>query len=131
MTHDDAIERAARSDAEFDGRDFDRLGRIDRQRYIDRSARALQAALGDGVVVPAGWRSIETAPTDGTRILYVNKFGEIGHCFWSGAASEDEEAVWWDEEKDDEVVPRYWMPALPPAPPASKPEQSSNRTEVK
>lgn len=38
----------ARSDAKFDGRTFDGLGRIDRQRYLERAQAGLRA--GDAVL---------------------------------------------------------------------------------
>ena len=41
---DAMVEAAARSDAAFDGRDFDALGRADKRRYLDRSRKALEAA---------------------------------------------------------------------------------------
>lgn len=41
---DAMVEAAARSDAEFDGRDFDALGRADKRRYLERSRKALYAA---------------------------------------------------------------------------------------
>lgn len=39
------VEAAAISDAEYDGRTFANLGRADKQRYLDRSRRALTAFL--------------------------------------------------------------------------------------
>lgn len=38
-------EIAARSDANFDGRDFDGLSAADRKRYLARSEAALQAVM--------------------------------------------------------------------------------------
>lgn len=40
---DRKVEIVARSDAQFDGRDFDGLGRADKKRYLDRAAAGLQA----------------------------------------------------------------------------------------
>lgn len=54
------VERAARSDAAFDGRDFDRLGRVDRQRYLDRAQKSLAAALS----CPDGFRLVPAHLTD-------------------------------------------------------------------
>ncbi len=45
MVTDEMVEIAARSDAKFDRRPFDGLGRADKQRYLDRSRAALEAAL--------------------------------------------------------------------------------------
>lgn len=39
------IEAAARSDAEFDGRTFEAMGRADRDRYLARSAKAITAFI--------------------------------------------------------------------------------------
>lgn len=40
------VQAAARSDALFDGRgDLDTLGRIDRDRYMERARRAIKAAM--------------------------------------------------------------------------------------
>lgn len=62
------------------------------------------------------WLPIESAPKDGGRILYITKFGNIGHCRWSVSYHEDEVSCWWDDDHDDECVPRFWMPSLPSAP---------------
>lgn len=37
------VEKMARSDAEFDGRDFDGLRSADKRRYMDRCAKSLKA----------------------------------------------------------------------------------------
>ncbi|HEY0328799.1 MAG TPA: hypothetical protein VGC77_06815 [Rhodopseudomonas sp.] len=48
MVTDEMVERAARSDYEFDNRgDWDRAARVDRERYLARSRTALTAAIGD------------------------------------------------------------------------------------
>lgn len=44
MATDSEILAAARSDAKFDGRDYDSLPRHERQRYFARSQEALVAA---------------------------------------------------------------------------------------
>lgn len=36
------VDIVARSDAEFDGRDFDKLSRTDRERYIARAFQSMQ-----------------------------------------------------------------------------------------
>jgi hypothetical protein len=41
----DLLLAMARSDAEFDGRTFDALGRADKRRYLERSLASLKAAL--------------------------------------------------------------------------------------
>jgi len=69
-----------------------------------------------------GWRTITTAPKDGTNILYRNQFREIGFCHWNEGYDDEDQPCWWDNERDDEVVPTVWLPtdALPAfsAPPA-------------
>jgi len=70
-----------------------------------------------------GWRPIETAPKDGTKILYRNRFKSIGFCHWDEGYDDDDQPCWWDNEADDEVCPVVWLPAdaLPafPAAPVS------------
>lgn len=41
MTHEQLVEGMARSDAEFDGRDWEGMGRADRDRYKARCTRSL------------------------------------------------------------------------------------------
>lgn len=66
------------------------------------------------------WQPIETAPKKARLILYANKFGEIGFCYWSEAGGPFDESMWWDDHRDDEVIPKWWLPAetLPPVPAA-------------
>lgn len=45
MINDAMIEKAATSDAAFDGRELSALGAADRRRYRDRARAALAAAL--------------------------------------------------------------------------------------
>ena len=42
-TREKAIEAAARREAEIDGRPFDKIGRVERERYIMRTAEAITA----------------------------------------------------------------------------------------
>ena len=51
MITDEMIEAAALSDAEFDGRNFVCMGRVDRDRYMLRAKASLTAALSAS---PAG-----------------------------------------------------------------------------
>lgn len=48
---DDAAIAAARSDATFDGRTFDSMGKADRDRYLARARKAVSAALSAGGIV--------------------------------------------------------------------------------
>lgn len=73
------------------------------------------------VTIIREWQPISTAPKDATLILYANRFGEIGFCYWSAAGGPFDESMWWDDHHDDEVYPKWWLPAetlpaLPPAP---------------
>lgn len=60
------------------------------------------------------WRPMETAPKDGTKILGINTYDEVFHCYY--ARTEEDEYCWWDDEADDDRIPLFWMPALPPRP---------------
>jgi hypothetical protein len=44
------------------------------------SPKAMRAAIE--VAIQAAWQTMETAPTDGTCILFVNKLQEYGICWW-------------------------------------------------
>ena len=61
MSEPDPIEpialAIARSDADYDGRPFDKLGRADRERYLERarlSARAAVKVVLEAVLVQIG-----------------------------------------------------------------------------
>lgn len=54
---------------------------------------------------------MDSAPRDGTNILYRNKFRDIGFCHWDEGYNEDDKPCWWDNERDDEVCPVIWLPA--------------------
>lgn len=86
---------------------------------------ALTAALAVDGVALQGWQPIKSAPRDGTEIIYLNKFGEIGFCYWSEAVSQFDESLWYDDQADDECCPLYWLPRshLPPPPAASDGEE--------
>ena len=57
MITDKMVEAAARSDANIDGRPFDRLGSADRERYLARSRAALEATE------QAAWEPIDNPPS--------------------------------------------------------------------
>jgi len=71
-----------------------------------------------GKVEGDGWLPIESAPKDGTEIIYLTKYGSVGFCRYDPAINEDDEDCWWDVQADDEVYPKFWLPrsALPSAP---------------
>lgn len=56
------------------------------------------------------WRTMDSAPKDASEIIYTNKFGEIGFCYWSEAGSPFDQSMWWDELADDECCPVGWLP---------------------
>lgn len=73
---------------------------------------------------PAGWKPIETAPTDGTQILVTGgKFGseEAGHEFWADDYDEVAHVSYWDGlyrrvgDSNDAFMPSLWtdLPAAP------------------
>lgn len=45
--NDAFVEAAARSDADFDGRPWLSMGRVERERYIERSRRSLEPVLAE------------------------------------------------------------------------------------
>ena len=60
-----------------------------------------------------GWRPIETAPKDGSRVICCGPqlaVAECEWCYWHGA-----KAGWYRSNQPPEVHPTYWMP-LPAAP---------------
>ena len=60
-----------------------------------------------------GWRPIETAPKDGSRVICCGPqlaVAECEWCYWRGA-----KAGWYRSNQPPEVHPTYWMP-LPAAP---------------
>ncbi len=70
------------------------------------------------------WQPIETAPKDGTPIIYYDKRDFIGEAFWMD--KDEHDPAWWDEACTETVDPIYWMPR--PALPAKfedKPSESA------
>lgn len=70
-----------------------------------------------GKVEGDGWLPIESAPKDGTEIIYLTKYGSIGFCRYAVDDINDWFG-WWDLQADDEVYPKHWLPrsSLPSAP---------------
>lgn len=70
-----------------------------------------------GKVEGDGWLPIESAPKDGTEVIYLTKYGSIGFCRYAVDDINDWFG-WWDLQADDEVYPKRWLPrsALPSAP---------------
>ncbi len=77
-------------------------------RLSDALAKA-DAILARGC--PEGWRPIETAPKDGTKIVGMNARGEVFRVWWFLF----EEGHDWQDDWDSEQRPTHWMP-LPAAP---------------
>jgi len=67
MTTEAQIEAAARSDAAFDGRGWEAMGRTDRDRYLARSRAALEAAER------AAWRPISEKPSGVPVLVFTGE----------------------------------------------------------
>lgn len=103
----DANQKARELLAEAIGRPVDFLDTFGDGFCItkDEALRAITRALAQQ---PEGWRSIETAPKDGTRVL-------ICHTGWySPVVGRFELREWLDDEQMVRL-PTHWMP-LPAAP---------------
>jgi hypothetical protein len=61
------------------------------------------------------WMPIESAPKDGTSIIYLDRRECIGEAFWQD--KDEHEPGWWDEANTEEVKPTHWTP-LPDLPAA-------------
>lgn len=85
--------------------------------------RDLSAMLDSAIdeLLLAAWRSMDTAPKDGTEILGYSS--DVGIMFW------DCGGWWWTHcnWQPSEIEPVAWMP-LPPPPPWDEPEQNKDKT---
>lgn len=86
---------------------------LDAARYIENEKPAWAQAAREAVAAARnGWRPIETAPRDGTRIIvYRPKFDgdyipQVGWDFWMTKGLL--EPTWGKSRKD--VPPTHWMP---------------------
>jgi hypothetical protein len=75
----------------------------------DEMKAAIEAAI------QAAWQPIETAPTDGTCILFVNKLEEYGICWWGREYDSSIKGFnygWRSDSCEDFggfETPTYWM----------------------
>lgn len=69
------------------------------------------------------WQSIETAPKDGTEVIYQDSDGRVSTCAWQ---ADDCGHSWYDIHGDQLAYPRRWM-ALPKRLPLSKVAQEARR----
>ena len=67
------------------------------------------AETGLRVVPVEEWQPIDTAPKDGTKIIYLNG-DEVSCCRWA-----EDDAEWWNDYTDQYAHPIYWMP-IPESP---------------
>lgn len=60
------------------------------------------------------WKPIASAPTTiGSRILYMTRYGEIGHARLGFYGGDETHTAWWDEHRDDEACATWWADPLP------------------
>lgn len=60
------------------------------------------------------WKPIASAPdVVGSRILYMTRYGEIGHARLGFYEDDETHTTWWDEHRDDEACPVWWADPLP------------------
>ena len=79
-------------------------------RTLYRCIDELEAALAE-----SGWRSMDSAPTDGTLVLCWRKGHGPFEAQWLVDGTEGDEdyfAGWVDPWADDEVVPTHWRPRI-------------------
>jgi len=99
---------------------------------IDNMTAGLSRLLPETASVREGWRSIETAPKDGTRFIAAEHDGEgwmIGPCQWCKTSHIPLYGFHFTEGDPEDMniaSPSYWMP-LPPSP--SIPEEKGGTAE--
>lgn len=57
----------------------------------------------DKTVTSPGWQTMDSAPVDGTLILYRYDGHAAGECYWDGTE-------WYDNEADQPAHPTHWTP---------------------
>jgi len=124
LDHDRALEAAARALCLCDDPDADALllsGKPAWTAHIEEARAAVTAYLSEA---GNGWRDIETAPKDGTRVLLrigrKNPLTFIGHQGRPWNDDVDEEGLCWLNDDDEEHIGpvTHWRPL--PAPPAAQ-----------
>lgn len=105
---DDLLRRLA-EDASF----------LESKGFIISSIREARARIRE-LEAERQWRPIESAPKDGTSIIYLDGRECIGEAFWQD--KDEHEPSWWDEANTEEVKPMYWtpLPDLPAAVPVAQ-----------
>jgi len=102
--------------------------------YTDKDAKdgiGLNAAWNRRTLLSSsrgeqGWRTIDSAPKDGRKMLGLIGEDEVGTIWWHRDAYEGE---WWMDEADSEPEPTHWMP-MPPAPGSAAPQPPSVSSEI-
>ncbi len=96
---------------------FEELPERDLNLHRDYARAALQAALSGYVV---GWRTMDSAPRDGTPFLaWESEDRGPFKCWWYFDWPHDE--AYWTDYADSEPDPKYWAPI--PAPPVQEMER--------
>ena len=78
-------------------------------------AREMCASELEAALAESGWRSMDSAPTDGTLVLCWRKGHGPFEAQWLVDGTEGDEdyfAGWVDPWADDEVVPTHWRPRI-------------------
>lgn len=127
MITDEMIRAAAEAEMAFDGRDFSGLNAADQKRHLARTREGLSAALAEA------WRSVETAPKDGTAVLVYNPFVGPYSSAWDAKRqafplgySVSSQGRWISGEWFP--VATHWMPF--PQPPKHVPADRGSGTSV-
>lgn len=92
------------------------IGNILTARFGDDWRTALSAQ---------GWRTMDSAPKDGSRFLVVY-YGQVAVCRWASGPYDRKAKVYtksWNVGRDNDASPSLWQPSPPlPAPPAARSE---------
>jgi hypothetical protein len=80
--------------------------------HIEARIRAMKSSAP---AIQTGWRTMESAPKDGTDIIYkANRNGEyVSSCAWR-SADEGQQEGWWDDACTEYAEPLAWTPLPEP-----------------